>query len=81
MHNFAGDMSKARVRELEQAAFELPLSREKRPEWDKKVLESLNMQMIEVIDDIGHGVLDPIDWERNRPNPVFMICAEKRNEI
>lgn len=81
VHNFAGDMSKARVIELEQAAFTLPLSKEKRPEWDKKVLENLNMQILKIIDDIGPGVLDPVDWERNKPNPIFMICAEKRNEI
>ena len=28
-------------------------SKEKRPEWDKKVLEKLGMRMVEVIEDIG----------------------------
>lgn len=55
----------------------LPLSKEKRPEWDKKVLEKLGMRMVEVIEDIGPGVQDPLDWERDSLNHTFMICAEK----
>ena len=77
VHNYAGNMSKARVLELEQTAYALPLSKEKRPEWDKKVLEKLGMRMVEVIEDIGPGVQDPLDWERDSLNHTFMICAEK----
>lgn len=77
VHNYAGNMSKARVLELEQTAYALPLSKEKRPEWDKKVLEKLGMRMVEIIEDIGPGVQDPLDWERDSLNHTFMICAEK----
>ena len=47
------------------------------PEWDKKVLEKLGMRMVEVIEDIGPGVQDPLDWERDSLNHTFMICEEK----
>ncbi len=77
IHNYAGDMPKARIRELEKAAYSLPLSREKRPEWDQRVLEKLGMRMVEIVDDIGPGVQDPMDWERDHPIHTFMICAEK----
>lgn len=77
IHNYAGDMPKARIRELEQAAYSLPLSREKRPEWDQRVLERLGMKIVEIVDDIGPGVQDPMDWERDDPIHTFMICAEK----
>jgi len=35
---------------------------------------------VEVIDDIGPGVMAPIDWERDAPIHTFMICAEKERE-
>ena len=41
------------------------------------MLERLGMQIIKVIDDIGPGVQDPLDWERDHPIHTFMICAEK----
>ena len=77
MHNYAGNLPKSQILELEQTAYSLPLSKEKRPEWDKAVLERLGMQIIKVIDDIGPGVQDPLDWERDHPIHTFMICAEK----
>lgn len=77
VHNYAGDLPKTRIRELEQTAYSLPLSKEKRPEWDRKILENLGMQIVNVIEDIGPGVQDPLDWERDNPIHTFMICAEK----
>lgn len=47
------------------------------PSGIKKVLEKLGMRMVEVIEDIGPGVQDPLDWERDSLNHTFMICAEK----
>lgn len=41
------------------------------------MLEKLGMRMVEVIEDIGPGVQDPLDWERDSLNHTFMICAEK----
>ena len=55
----------------------LPLSRKKRPEWDCEVLQALNMDILRIIDDIGPGVQDPIEWERDAPIHTFMVCAQK----
>lgn len=77
VHNYAGDMPKARIRELEKTAYHLPLSKEKRPEWDQRILERLGMRMLEIMEDIGPGVQDPMDWERDQPMHTFMVCAEK----
>lgn len=76
-HHHAGDLPPRRVAELEQAAYSLPLSKERRPEWDCTVLQGLGMDIKKIIDDIGPGVQDPLDWERDAPIHTFMVCAEK----
>ena len=35
------------------------------------------MDIKKIIDDIGPGVQDPLDWERDAPIHTFMVCAEK----
>lgn len=79
-HRHAGDLPPQRVKELEQAAYALPLSRERRPEWDCAVLRGMDMKVKKIIDDIGPEVQDPLDWERDAPIRTFMICAEKSQE-
>lgn len=76
-HHHAGDLPPQRVAELEKAAYSLPLSKERRPEWDCTVLQGLGMEVKKIIDDIGPGVQDPLDWERDAPIHTFMVCAEK----
>ena len=76
-HRHAGDLAPERVAELEQAAYALPLSRQRRPAWDCAVLQALGMEVTKIIDDIGPGVQDPLDWERDAPIHTFMVCAEK----
>lgn len=76
-HRHAGDLPPRRVAELEQAAYSLPLSRERRPAWDRTVLQGLGMEIKKIIDDIGSGVQDPLEWERDAPIHTFMVCAEK----
>ncbi|MBR2529288.1 MAG: class I SAM-dependent methyltransferase [Blautia sp.] len=66
-----------RVRELEQMALALPLSKERRPDWDTRVLKGLGMQDIKVEEEIGRKVQDPVEFERDDPTFVFMVCAEK----
>ena len=80
VHNYAGDLPKSRVKELEKTAYSLPLSRERRPAWDRAVLERLGMQIEKILDDIGPGVQDPMDRERDYPIRTFMVCAEKTAE-
>lgn len=75
--HYAGDLPPKRVADLEQAAFALPLSRERRPAWDCTVLQQLGMNITEIIDDIGPGVQGRLEWEQALPVHTFMICAEK----
>lgn len=76
-HKHAGDLPPQRIAELEQAAYQLPLSKERRPAWDCAVLQELGMEVKKVIDDIGPSVQDPLEWERDAPIHTFMVCAEK----
>ncbi len=80
LHNQAGNLPASRVKELEQMAYSLPLSKEHRPEWDCEVLKKMDMEIVKVIDDIGPGVQDPLDWERDTPIHTFMICAQKQKK-
>lgn len=73
----AGDLSPKRVSDLEQAAYRLPLSRERRPAWDCAVLRELGMEVKTIIDDIGPGVQGQAEWENAAPTYTFMVCAEK----
>lgn len=77
LHHHAGDLPPQRVAELEQAAYALPLSQARRPAWDCAVLQELGMEVKKILDDIGPGVQDPLDRERDAPIRTFMICAEK----
>ena len=76
-HNDAGNMSQKRVHDLEMIAYSLPLSREHRPQWDCKMLKTLDMRVVEIIDNIGPYVLSEIEQERDSASPMFMVCAEK----
>ena len=72
------DLGPKRVAELERIALTLPLSRQRRPEWDRNVLEGLGMQVVKIVERIGAKVQDPTEFERDDPTPMFMVCAEKR---
>lgn len=76
-HNDAGDMSESRIHDLEMIAYSLPLSREHRPAWDEKMLRSLNMKTVKIIDNIGPLVQSELEQERDSASPMFMVCAEK----
>ena len=72
-----GDLSPERVRDLERIALSLPLSRERRPEWDRDKLTGLGMRIVRVNENIGMNVTDPSMWEHDDATPMFMICADK----
>ena len=76
-HHHAGDLPPQRIAELEQTAYTLPLSKERRPAWDCAVLQGLGMKIKKIIDDVGSYVQNPLDWERDAPIHTFMVCAEK----
>ena len=70
-------MPDEKVRLLESIARKLPLSRCHRPEWDSEALRECGMTIVNIQDDIGPEVLDHQEWMAYRPNPMFMVCAEK----
>ena len=66
-----------KVRMLEEIAKKLPLSRCRRPDWDRRALEEIGMRVVEIEQDIGQDVLTRQEQQDYRPNPMFMVCAEK----
>ncbi len=77
LHN---QMGEKRARFLEEIAKNLPLSREKRPEWDKKVLADLNMNIRELLPNLGDIVWEDVEKVHYEATPLFMVCAEKAKE-
>ena len=73
----AGDLPPERVRDLEEMAYDLPLSKELRPQWDVRVLTDSGMKIIKVEEQIGAIVQNKAEFERDRLTPVFMVCAER----
>jgi len=72
------DLGAKRTRELEEIARALPLSREIRPDWDVKMLESLDMRIVRILEKAGRNVQDPVEFERDDPTQMFMVCAQKQ---
>jgi SAM-dependent methyltransferase len=73
----SGDLGEKRARDLERIAFDLPLSREIRPQWDREILTGLGLRLVRVIEDIGPLVQTEDDRARELLTAMFMICAEK----
>ena len=67
----------SRATELERTALSLPLSRERRPGWDARILAGLGLQVVSIVEQVGRGVQDPVEFERDAPTQMFMVCAEK----
>ena len=74
------DLGPKRASELEQTAQLLPLSRQRRPEWDRRILEGLGLRIAKITERVGATVQDPVEFERDDPTPMFMVCAEKPAE-
>jgi len=76
LHN---QMGEKRARFLEDIARNLPLSKENRPDWDKKVLSGMGMKILEIILNVGEVVWDEKEKVHDKASPLFMICAEKES--
>ncbi len=71
------DLGPKRTQELEEIAFSLPLSKEHRPSWDTRTLEKLDMRIVRIVEQVGRTIQDPLEFERDDPTRMFMVCAEK----
>lgn len=63
---------------LEEIARTLPLSKVHRPEWDRETLEKADMDVIQVLPNVGDLVWDEEEKVHEKATPLFMICAEIR---
>ena len=75
--NRTWDLGPVRTKQLEETARDLPLSRERRPDWDRRILEGLGIRVTETTERIGAMVQDPLEFERDEPTQMFMVCGEK----
>ena len=73
----AGDMPAKRLQDLERIAYDLPLSRQRRPAWDRETLHNLNMKLVCIDREAGRSVQAPDEWDYDLATPIFMVCAEK----
>lgn len=61
---------------MEQIAAQIPLSRIQRPQWDRQILTSLDMQ-VTVNEQIWNRVWSPEEQINFSSTPLFLICAKK----
>jgi hypothetical protein len=62
---------------MEDIARNLPLSKERRPEWDTRELLGAGFKKIMIEMKIGDRVWDEVEKVNYRSTPMFMIGAEK----
>lgn len=66
---------KATGAKMETIAKQLPLFREHRPQWDRKVLENMGMNILR-LEEVGELVWDEQEKVRYAGTRMFMVCAE-----
>lgn len=62
---------------LENLARELPLSREKRPQWDENAVKNTGLTLVKILPDVGGRVWETHEQVHYAATPLFMVCAEK----
>ena len=62
---------------MEKIAYSLPLSKEKRPKWDKENLTLCGFKVVKVDEDISSIIWDEKQQIQYQSAPEFMIVAEK----
>ena len=63
--------------ESEAIARQLPLSYEKRPQWDEQAFRKCGFQRVDIQENINGLVHDEIQQILYYPTPMFAICAAK----
>ena len=64
------------VKDLEEIAKKLVLSKEERPTWDIKALKECGYKFIKVEENIGKYVWDEKQKVEQKSRPLFMIVAK-----
>jgi hypothetical protein len=66
---------------MDDMAKELPLSKEKRPQWDRDYLKTFGFCIESVIEDVSSRVCTEDERFVNGYIPLFMIKARKANLV
>lgn len=74
---YQDEVTEIQEKECAQIAKKLPLTYEKRPEWDKKALLESNFQKVIINEDISEKVWDKKEQIRYSLTPMFSIVAYK----
>ena len=62
---------------LEEMAFDLPLSKFRRPDWDRENLPRLGFEIIDIQENINHLVAAGDELLRWASTPMFILAAKK----
>ncbi|MDD3158023.1 class I SAM-dependent methyltransferase [Anaeromusa sp.] len=62
---------------MEEIAYELPLSCQKRPQWDRSAVGKVGLQLVCIDETIGKRVWSDEEQLRYASMPLFMVCAER----
>ena len=62
---------------MEQIAFDMPLTRQLRPAWDKQYLESINAGAVSTVEDIGSILYSDKEKINYCSTPLFMVKTVK----
>ncbi|MEW9123245.1 MAG: class I SAM-dependent methyltransferase [Thermotaleaceae bacterium] len=76
-HGMPDGLSPERAKESEDIGRNLPLTYQKRPKWDQKILPQLGYKEIVVEENINEWIYNDIQKILYTPNPMFVVCASK----
>ncbi len=65
------------IAEMERLAYEMPLSRIHRPDWDLRVMKEIGFEWVEVDETAGERVLSEAEKINYKSTPVFMVKGRK----
>ncbi|HWR40986.1 MAG TPA: class I SAM-dependent methyltransferase [Patescibacteria group bacterium] len=74
---FCHKLTPEQKQESEAIARKLPLTYQKRPDWDRMAFKQCGFQQVKVRDDISALVHDELEQLLYKPTPMFAICAIK----
>lgn len=66
---------------MEEIAYNLPLSRQYRPQWDREALIECGYRVLCIDENIGSLVWGEKEKILYGPTPMFMVCAEKSRKV
>lgn len=72
----ADDTAGTDIAAMEALARQAPLSRQRRPQWDREILGSLGLE-VTVDTEVWKQVWTRAEWLNNASTPLFLVAAAK----